>query len=322
MAELRVLSNSSMWQSERWNNAVTKINRPEGVLATLRLAWRLVRQRRHFDVVYTVGVREAQMYGLLSAILGNAGKPHVAAEILLDERQPQSLKWRMKQRLRRFALRRVRRMIVFSSGERELYARELTLPLERVVFVPFHTNIVEPAIVPGGLYGFAAGRSLRDYKTFFAAVEGLPERFAVVADRSSVAGLKTPANVELQCDVPRKEYLEMLQAARFVVVPLKAEYRSTGQVVVLEAASLGKPVIASDVVGVRDYIANGEDGLLVPPGDPEALRGAIERVSGDPALAERLAQNAMARVLRDHTFDRFAERCLAVMAEAAAEDRE
>lgn len=321
MADLRVLSNSSMWQSERWNQAVTKIKRPDGPLAGPRLAWTLVRRRRQFDVVYTVGIREAQMYGLLSAILGSGGKPHVASEILLDEIRPESLAWRLKRVVRRFALRKVRRLLVFSSGEREIYARELGLPPERVLFVPFHTNILEPAALPAGSYGFAAGRSLRDYKTFFSAVENLPQRFVVVADRGSVAGLAKPANVELHCDVPRKQYLELLEGAQFVVVPLKAEYRSTGQVVVLEAASLGRPVIASNVVGVRDYITDGVDGLLVPPGDPEALRTAIARLTDDPALSARLAEKALARVLGGHTFDRFVARCLSVMSAAVAENR-
>ena len=321
MSDLRVLSNSSMWQSERWNHAVTKIKRPTGALAAPRLAWSLLRQRRNFDVVYTVGVREAQMYGLLCALFGAGGKPHIASEILLDENRPANLVWRMKRTVRRFALRRVRRLIVFSSGERELYARQLDLPLERIVFVPFHTNILEPAALPAGTYGFAAGRSLRDYKTFFAAVEDLPQQFIVVADRASVAGLARPANVELHCDIPRKKYLELLEGAQYVVVPLKAEFRSTGQVVVLEAASLGKPVIASNVVGVRDYITDGVDGLLVPPGDPAALRAAIQRVASDPALSSELAAHALQRVLAGHTFDQFAERCLAVMAAAAAENR-
>ncbi len=315
----RVISNSSMWQSERWNRAVTKISADDGFAGAALLALQLFHQRRYHDVVYTVGVRQAQMYGLLCACVGTGGKPHVATEILLDKVRAGSRVWGIKRALRRFAFRQTAKIIVFSEGERALYSRELQLPLERVHFVPFHTNIQQPRFTAPGSYGFAAGRSLRDYKTFFAAVAKVNFAFVVVADRASVANLRKPDNVELYCDVPRARYLELLEGARFAVVPLEAEYRSTGQVVVLEAASLGKPVIASDVMGVRDYISHRVDGLLVAPGNPEALRSAIQSLIGDDALGQKLARSAMRRVARDHSFPTFAAECLDVMRQACVQ---
>ncbi len=321
MADPRVLSNSSMWQSERWNLAVTKVPSTDSFAGTIRLALKLLRQRRNYDAVYTVGIRQAQAYGLLCSLAGAGTKPHVASEILLDQAQPDSLLWRMKQSLRRFALRRVATVIVFSEGERHLYSRELEIPLARVQFVPFHTNILEPRFAPLGQYGFAAGKSLRDFKTFFEAVDPLDMPFVVVADRASVAHLRKPKNVELHCDIPRAKYLELLEGAQMVVIPLKAEYRSTGQVVVLEAASLGKPVIASDVIGVRDYITHGVTGLLVEPANPQAMREAIRLLSSDQAMRQQLAETAMERVYRDHTFPAFSGTCLEIMAAACRAPR-
>ena len=306
-----------MWQSERWNRAVTKISEIDGLLGAMLLAFRLIHQRGQYDAVYTVGIRQSQMYGLLCAIFGTGGRPHIATEILLDEMRPGSLLWRAKRALQRMAFRKTANVIVFSSGERELYSWELNLPLERVRFVPFHTNIQQPRSTPlGRSYGFAAGRSLRDYKTLFAAVEGIDFPFVVVADRASVAHLHKPGNIALHCDVSRDRYLELLEGSRFAVVPLAAEFRSTGQVVLLEAASLGKPVIASDVVGVRDYISHGVDGLLVAPGNPESLRESIQTLIADDDLARRLARSAMQRVRRDHMFSTFAAECLQVIADA------
>ena len=45
--------------------------------------------------------------------------------------------------------------------------------------------------------------------------------------------------------------------------------------VLLEAASIGKPHIATDVGGVAEFITDGESGVIVPPGDPEKLADAI-----------------------------------------------
>lgn len=314
-ADPRVLSNSSMWQSERWNRAVMKIPAKPGIAGTLSLGVRLVRRRRNYDVVYTVGVRASEVYGLFCAFFGTGGKPHVAGEFLLDEARPESAAWRLKRAIRRFAFRKIAKAIVFSSGVRELYSRKLHIPLDRIHFVPFHTNILEPKLTAVGAYGFAAGRSLRDYKTLFAAIGDLDVPFVVVSDRASVAHLRMPENVELHCDIPRARYLQMLEGARFVVVPLKAEYRSTGQVVLLEAASFGKAVVASDVVGVRDYIRDGVDGLLVQPSNSRALREQIRTLIADDALCNRLGSAALDRVNRNHTFDLFADRCLAILAQ-------
>jgi glycosyltransferase involved in cell wall biosynthesis len=312
----RILTNSCMWQSERWNRAVKRIPASKGYAESIALALQLVRHRRHYDVVYTVGVRETQIYGLVCAVVGMGGVPHVATEILLDETQSHNLAWRLKCVVRRLAFRKTAAVIVFSRGERELYSRELQLPSDRIRFVPFHTNIQQPRFTPAGSYGFAAGRSLRDYKTFFAAAEQMDFPFVVVADRDSVAHLRIPDNVELHCDVPRSKYLELLEGSHFVIVPLEAEHRSSGQVVVLEAMALGKPVIASDVVGVQDYISHGVDGLLVPPSDPGALRSSIQSLIADDALGLGLARSAMQRVKRDHTFDSFAAECMDIISEA------
>jgi glycosyltransferase involved in cell wall biosynthesis len=58
--------------------------------------------------------------------------------------------------------------------------------------------------------------------------------------------------------------------------------------VVREAMSKGKAVIASAVGGNTDMVRDGETGLLVPPGDVDALAGAMRRLLDDPALRARL----------------------------------
>ncbi len=63
-------------------------------------------------------------------------------------------------------------------------------------------------------------------------------------------------------------------------------------IVLIEAAALGKPIVATSVDGTREIIADGETGLLVPAGDPEALAAAVRRLLDDPALAARLGAAA------------------------------
>jgi len=64
----------------------------------------------------------------------------------------------------------------------------------------------------------------------------------------------------------------------------------------LEAASLGRPLVATDVPGCRDVAVDGETGLLVPVDDAKALANAIETLVRDPALRAKLGQAGRRRV--------------------------
>jgi glycosyltransferase involved in cell wall biosynthesis len=75
--------------------------------------------------------------------------------------------------------------------------------------------------------------------------------------------------------------------------------------VVLEAMSLEKPIVACDSGGPREIITDGVDGVLFPYGDPEALSRAIRTYLDDPALARRIAEAGRRRALH-FTTDRYA----------------
>jgi glycosyltransferase involved in cell wall biosynthesis len=67
--------------------------------------------------------------------------------------------------------------------------------------------------------------------------------------------------------------------------------------VLLEAMSFGLPVIATPVGGIPDFVSPEENGLLVPPGDVDALAGAISTLAADPDLRARLGAAGRERVL-------------------------
>jgi glycosyltransferase involved in cell wall biosynthesis len=66
--------------------------------------------------------------------------------------------------------------------------------------------------------------------------------------------------------------------------------------VLIEAAGLARPIVASDIDGVREVLRGGETGLLVPPGDPAALAAAILRLLEDKAMGRRLGEKARAGI--------------------------
>lgn len=75
-------------------------------------------------------------------------------------------------------------------------------------------------------------------------------------------------------------------------VVVHASDREPFGIVIVEAMSLGKPVIATDAGGPSEIVTNGVDGLLVPFGDHAALAAAILRVLEDSELAARLGAEA------------------------------
>jgi len=74
--------------------------------------------------------------------------------------------------------------------------------------------------------------------------------------------------------------------------------------VILEAGLAKLPVIASNVGGVSEIITDGENGLLVPPKNPEALAEAIKKLINDKATREKLAQNLHQKILQDFSLQK------------------
>jgi glycosyltransferase involved in cell wall biosynthesis len=113
-----------------------------------------------------------------------------------------------------------------------------------------------------------------------------PER-AALERRSRELGLD--GRVSFLGSVPRERVLRLFRAADAAVLPSAWEnFPHT----VVEALAVGCPVIATAVGGVPEVVRDGENGLLVPPGDPSALRDAIARFFAEDELRERLAAAA------------------------------
>jgi glycosyltransferase involved in cell wall biosynthesis len=86
----------------------------------------------------------------------------------------------------------------------------------------------------------------------------------------------------------------------------------------MEAMAAGVPVVATRISGVPELVCDGEEGLLAPPGDPDAMAARIREVLADPTRARRMARNAREKVTRQHDASRSARRMADLLAEAAS----
>ncbi len=88
-------------------------------------------------------------------------------------------------------------------------------------------------------------------------------------------------------------------------------------VVLLEALTYARPVVASRVGGIPDIIRDGETGLLVPEKDPEALAAALLALLRDPERAERLGRQGRERVSKEYSWEHVIGQWEAFYAETA-----
>jgi phosphatidylinositol alpha-1,6-mannosyltransferase len=87
--------------------------------------------------------------------------------------------------------------------------------------------------------------------------------------------------------------------------------------VFIEAAACGRPVVVGDSGGSREALVHGETGLLVDGADAGGVADAVASLLEDPAYAQQLGKAGRARVEREHTWRRVAERLAGWLRDAA-----
>jgi glycosyltransferase involved in cell wall biosynthesis len=107
--------------------------------------------------------------------------------------------------------------------------------------------------------------------------------------------------------VPHDELERCYTRAAVVACPSRREGFG---VVAAEAMAHGRPVVASAVGGLLDLITHEETGLLVPPRDVGALRGALQRLLDDAELRRRLGDAGRARARAELSWDVVVDRTL------------
>jgi glycosyltransferase involved in cell wall biosynthesis len=132
---------------------------------------------------------------------------------------------------------------------------------------------------------------------------------------SQAAALGLSDRVKFHGFVSDAELASHLEAADCLVLPAvtdaKGDVEGLG-VVLLEAMSFGRPVIASAAGGIVDVVRSGETGLLVPPGDVAALASAIARFAADPGEVERMGAEARQDVRARFSWDTIVDSLVAL----------
>lgn len=164
----------------------------------------------------------------------------------------------------------------------------------------------------------------RDWETLVRAASRIDAEIRVLTRHPRPAGL--PANVRWEeADWYRRllsdaDVRDAYRAAAAVVVPVKDVPQPSGQSVTLQASACGRPVVLTRTRGLwdPDGLRDGENVLLVPPGDADALSAAVGRVLTEPGLASAVGRGARASVEARAGIAGYAERLLDVCRTAVA----
>jgi len=234
------------------------------------------------------------------------------------------------------ALRRAARIVVASPPM--LDAPSLAPFRHKCAVVPFGIDPAPytAAAMPGPLSESAeptllfVGRlvAYKGVDVLLRAVKGLAVRTVIVGDgpcRSSLETLATELGVADRVtfagQVPDDERLAWYRKADLFVLPSVSRQEAFGMVQI-EAMLSELPVVSTALpTGVPWVNQHGETGLVVPPGDPAALRAAIDGLAGSPAERRRLGAQGRARAAARFTAEQMCGGAFEVYREAAGATR-
>jgi glycosyltransferase involved in cell wall biosynthesis len=273
----------------------------------------------------------ASGYGLLAALSGF--KPYMVSawgNDVLDFPDISPLHKRMI----RFVLQRADRVLSTSRflaseiEERFGIASQITpFGVDTKVFCPDHHRSAEEPLRIGSIKNMNPEYSLRNLLWTFKKVRTwLPEtslRFMIVGEgrgRSDLEGLARYLGIDGEVDftgyIP---YAGIVQYHNMIDVYVNLTTMESFGVSVLEASACERPVVASDVGGLRETVRNGTTGFLVQPGDIEQAAESVYRLILDHELRKKMGTEGRKLVQEYYSLEKSVNRMMGLYKELSDE---
>ena len=188
--------------------------------------------------------------------------------------------------------------LVMTAWEIDHYAAMFGVPAARFRCICWPLSDGTTRLAPRPTEGcgvVSSGRASCDWKTLFAAAEGRDWPLTVICgeqDRELVQRLNRAGRARVLCDIPLEEHQKHVESATVYVLSLSEKGISSGHIRMMHAISAGTPIVATMIKGLEGYCIPGVTAAAVAPGDPIALRTAIERLLDHPEERERLRRAA------------------------------
>jgi len=172
-------------------------------------------------------------------------------------------------------------ILPFTDIHLKYYEDKLKLSSRKMVTIPEAVNYLGineyPALINcDGDYILSVGRTGRDYMTFCEAIKDRNDKIIVVSNKKNVDGLEFPANVSILFDIPLDDLLDLVSRAKYIVLPLKDSIHPVGLRMLFYAMERGKACIVTNTKTISEYFSENSPLIVVPPGDSESLRNAMD----------------------------------------------
>ncbi len=254
-------------------------------------------------------------------LMGLIRPPVIFMSIGLPERIMQT-RSRFSTFLCKVALRRVACVVAYGFKE-ALWLRKwlndtgTSIPVE---FVPFgvDTEYFRPLFdnISQQMDVLSIG-AWRDYPLLLEYARQHPGTKVMIVTSKETVGTMEPApvNVNVVYDVPFSEIRGLLAGARVVALPVRENTYSGATTTLLQAMAMAKPTIVSRVGAIREGygLKDGENCLLVKPGDAAELGSAIDRLLLDRVLADKLGQGARILTVSSLSWDKYVDGIMGVL---------
>lgn len=222
--------------------------------------------------------------------------------------------------------RQVSRFICLTQFQRQFYVRE-GFPPERLAIVPNLAPSCAPpsaSTSPAGYIGYVGRVSPeKDVPTLLAAARLLREiPFQIAGDYWRMPELLpiAPPNVRFLGHLQQPQLEEFFRGMR--VLAFATRCYENFPLVILDAMARQIPVVCTRIGGLPEIVEENVNGLLYEPGDATDLARKIKSLWTAPAMGQRLAQQAQAKVRKEYAAETVYERTLAVYQRASDELRE
>ena len=253
-----------------------------------------------------VGMPGHSLYALATAVTSRG------VNVIAVEHQPFPPWSKSAARLQRWVVKRLAAHVAVSDATARTVERYEGLPPHsvRTIYNGVAAADVRPVpkCVDGPLIGVVARlHRSKGIDVLVRAMVRLPGASLAVVGRGDVQDDLEALAKELGVD----DRVHMLgwqdrpqdHIATFDVLAVPSRVEPFG-LVIAEAMRAGLPVVASNVGGIPEVVADGETGFLVPPDDVDALAGALQRLLDDPELRARMGQAGERRFEANFTLDR------------------
>lgn len=202
-------------------------------------------------------------------------------------------------------------IIVFSKGEVEYYSKIFGTSMTLFKYMPLgiesKKQLKKTTVSLPEKFLLSVGRSNRDYDFLIRCSKKL-ESFNIVIITDIIHDTTAfPPNVMLLNGIRGEEYFKILDKCEAVLIPLKEQNMSSGQLVLLQSMQYKKPIVITETNSIAEYVTNNINALIVPK-DEEVFCQAVETVTNNKEIALNLVNNGYEKYKNEFSLEALGRR--------------